>query len=106
MLLRAIPLLLLAACYEPVDLKKAKDVPMVADAKRFRAQMEIARLETETEQFHALKGEWPDSWRALRRGGLDPWGEEYVLETDGNSAVVFSSGPDREIGTDDDVYGG
>ena len=33
-------------------------------------------------------------------------GCEYVIETDGNRAVIFSSGPDGEIGTDDDVYSG
>ena len=109
MLLRAtaLPLLLLAACdlptYDPA--RGAKDVPMVRDAKLLRVEYEIQRLKTESEQYHALKGWWPDGWQALRRAGLDPWGEEYVLEVDGNSAVVFSSGPDREIGTDDDVYG-
>ena len=45
-------------------------------------------------------------WQALRRSGIDPWGEEYVLESEGNHAVIFSSGPYGEIGTDDDVYGG
>lgn len=104
MLLRAIPLLLLVACYDPVE--AAKTAPVVADAKRFRAQQEIHRLRLESEQYHALKGEWPGSWQALRRTGLDPWGAEYVLEVDGDRAVIFSSGPDREIGTDDDVYGG
>jgi hypothetical protein len=104
MLFRAIPLLLLAACYDPSEV--AKTAPVVADAKRFRAQTEIQGLARELEQYHALKGEWPDSWQALRRTALDPWGEEYVLETDGNQAVIFSSGPDREIGTGDDVYGG
>ena len=104
MLFRAIPLLLLAACYDPVDV--AKDAPVVGDTKRFRAQLEIQRLRTESEQYHALKGEWPDSWRKLQRSGVDPWGCEYVIETDGNRAVIFSSGPDGEIGTDDDVYSG
>jgi hypothetical protein len=103
-LLRAIPLLLLAACYDPVDV--AKDAPVVAESRRFRAQMEIARLKTESEQFHALKGEWPDSWQDLKRSGIDPWGEEYILEPEGNEAIIFSSGPDREIATDDDVFGG
>ncbi len=104
MLYRAIPLLLLIACHDPVEV--AKDAPIVGDAKRFRAQLEITRLKTESEQFHALKGEWPDSWQALRRSGIDPWGEEYVLDSEDERAVIFSSGPDREIGTDDDVYGG
>ena len=101
-------LFLLAACdlpsYEPG--KGAKGVPMARDAMRMRAGIEIEQLRTESEQFHALKGEWPDGWQDLRRGGLDPWGEEYLLEVDGNRAVVYSSGPDREIGTGDDVHGG
>ena len=102
MLFRAIPLLLLAACYDPVDV--AKDAPVVGDAKRFRATMEIQRLKTESEQYHALKGEWPDSWQALRRSGIDPWGEEYVLEYDDDGPIIFSMGPDRKAGTADDIH--
>ena len=89
--------------YDPV--KKGKDAPIIADAKLFRVAQEIVRLTTEAEQYHSLKGEWPPDWQALRRGGRDPWGEEYILEFEGNRAIVFSSGPDGEIGTDDDVYG-
>ena len=102
-----VSLVLLAGCdqatYEPG--KGAKRVPMARNALRMRAGLEIQRLQTESEQHHALRGEWPDSWRDLRRGGRDPWGEEYVLEVDGNCAIVYSSGPDREPGTDDDIYG-
>ena len=97
-------LILPASCSDPVD--AAKGAPEVADARRFRAQNEIVQLERQTEQHFRLHGEWPEDWEALGLRGTDPWGGEYVLQTDGDDAVIFSAGPDREIGTDDDVYGG
>ncbi len=82
---------------------KGKAPPVVEDAQIFRAQLEMKTLGAEVEQHHALRGEWPADWRALKRSGKDPWGNEYVLEIDGEKALVFSAGPDGEFGTDDDL---
>jgi len=93
---RLLPLLLLAACYDPVDV--ANDAPVVADARTFRARMELRQRQAEADQHHALRGEWPEDC------GVDPWGRSYVLDLDAEPPTVFSTGPDGEAGTDDDVY--
>ena len=100
-------LLLLAACDFDGMLpdQKAKDAPILQDTKVFRAQLEIQRLEAEVLQYQTMRHEWPADWRAIKRSGRDPWDQEYVLEIVGDKAVVYSSGPDKELGTDDDVYG-
>lgn len=36
--------------------------------------------------------------------GTDPWGRPYELEHAGGRAIVFSAGPDGEIGTGDDIH--
>ncbi|MHC4549997.1 MAG: hypothetical protein ACYTEZ_14590 [Planctomycetota bacterium] len=97
--------LLAAGCdFVPPGQPAGEDTQIVQDTKCFRAQLEIQRLETEVAQYHSLRGAWPESWRVLRRSGLDPWGEEYLLELDGDRPIVYSAGPDREPGTGDDVY--
>jgi hypothetical protein len=82
---------------------KGKAPPVVEDAQIFRAQLEMRTLAAEVEQHHALRGEWPTDWRALKRSGMDPWGNEYALEVDGEKALVSSAGPDGDFGTDDDL---
>ncbi len=84
---------------------KGKPPPVVEDALIFRAQLEMKTLAAEVEQHHALRAEWPADWRALKRSGRDPWGNEYAFEIDGERATVFSAGPDGEFGTDDDLGG-
>ncbi len=100
--------LLVAAC--DMEIAKAREgsrePAVIEDAKLIRVQLEIQRLTSELEQYHMRRGEWPESWRQIKRSGLDPWGGEYVFEIEGDRPLVFSAGPDDEIGTDDDVYAG
>jgi hypothetical protein len=99
-------LLLLPACDGPSGASPdAKAPPAVEDARILRAQLEIRQLAAELAQHHALRGEWPEDWRALKRSGRDPWGNEYAFETDGEVATVLSAGPDGEFETDDDLSG-
>jgi len=37
---------------------------------------------------------------------LDPWGEPFGYEHEGGDFVIWSSGPDRQMGTADDVFKG
>jgi hypothetical protein len=104
---RLLPVLLLLACDAEIGpARKGKAPPVVEDAQIFRAQLEIRQLAAELAHHHAMRGEWPEDWRALKRSGRDPWGNEYAFETDGEEATVFSAGPDGEFGTDDDLGGG
>jgi prepilin-type N-terminal cleavage/methylation domain-containing protein len=45
------------------------------------------------------------SGRYLSRGGSteDPWGMDYVLTCEDSEVSVRSGGPDRQLGTDDDI---
>lgn len=97
--------LLLVGCEADTLLPtEGHEVLPVHDARVLRARMEIRQLRAEVEQHHALRGEWPADWRAIRRSGLDPWGGEYLLEFDQDRPIVFSAGPDGEADTDDDVH--
>ncbi|MHC4931956.1 MAG: hypothetical protein ACYTGV_07195 [Planctomycetota bacterium] len=99
--------LLLGICACGLDSEsdgKRKDPAPVSDAKIVRARLEMQRLVADLEQHHALKGEWPEDWSFRRKATIDPWGEEYFLEYDGDRPLVSSMGADREPGTGDDVY--
>ena len=41
-----------------------------------------------------------EPWRTVNQ---DPWGNDYWLETDGGRRYVYSSGPDGQEGTEDDI---
>jgi hypothetical protein len=107
MRLLLLALLLLPACGDDPKPKEAKGRPpaIVEDAQVLRAELEMKTLTAELAQYHAARGEWPADWRALRRGGKDPWGNDYAFETEGDDVYVFSAGPDGEFDTDDDVGG-
>lgn len=46
----------------------------------------------------------PRRWRQLfEREPLDPWGSKYVYAYDNGTIVLFSKGPDREVGGGDDI---
>ncbi|HEX5138873.1 MAG TPA: hypothetical protein VFY93_18020 [Planctomycetota bacterium] len=101
-------LLLLPACGDdptPRQKKGGKAPAVVEDAQVLRAALEMKTLAAEIAQYHAARGEWPADWRAIRRSGKDPWGNDYGFEPDGDAVVVYSAGPDGEFDTDDDLSG-
>ena len=67
-------------------------------------------------QIYAMvhNGKFPESLNDLIKGTddaspllkkeylLDPWGEPIEYERDGRTFIIRSSGPDREMGTEDD----
>lgn len=100
----ALLIALLAGCGLEAHVEAGAKHTMMKDTLRFRAELEIPGLRAQLEQYHALHSEWPEDWRFTRRHCLDPWGEPYVFEVDGNRAMVHSLGPDREPETGDEVY--
>ena len=96
-------LLATPGCGDPAGTTQ-RGLNTIAQTREIRAQMEIRQLRTEVGQHHVLHGEWPSEASDLQRTAVDPWGRSYVVEIDGSRAIVFSAGPDGEIGTDDDIH--
>jgi general secretion pathway protein G len=86
------------------------------NAKIETAQTETGRLRTFIETYYTVHGELPDELSDLaedqngRRAFVenispDPWGNDYHYEKTNNGRFqVYSTGPDGQDGTDDDIY--
>jgi general secretion pathway protein G len=94
-------------------------------AKRAKAQADIAELKTALDRYHLDNGYYPTTDQGLRAlvtlpttgivplvydsGGYierlprDPWGKPYFYQSDGNSYVLKSLGPDGVESADDIV---
>jgi|SRR5690554_1934571 len=96
-------------------------------ANRQKARTDIISLENALAQYRLDNGYFPTTEQGLealvreptvqptprnyRRGGyiqrlpLDPWDTEYLLLSPGefSDIDIFSAGPDRQPGTDDDI---
>ena len=92
-------------------------------AKRIKAQADIAELKTVLDDYYRDNGYYPTTNQGLRAlvtrpttgivplvylsGGYierlprDPWGNPYFYQSDGNSYVLKSLGPDGVESTDD-----
>ena len=80
---------------------------------RGASSLESVRLAANS--YRAAKGEWPkslddlviDYW-LLKENSIDPWGEPFGFECGGpeDDCIVWSTGPDRKLGTADDIVGG
>jgi general secretion pathway protein G len=92
-------------------------------AKRTKAQADIAELKTALDRYHLDNGYYPTTDQGLRAlvtlpttgivplvydsGGYierlprDPWGKPYFYQSDGNSYVLKSLGPDGVESADD-----
>jgi general secretion pathway protein G len=101
-----------------------QSLPGAADkAKRTKAQADIAELNTALDIYHLDNGYYPTTDQGLRAlvtlptngivplvycsGGYiellprDPWGNPYFYQSDGNSYVLKSLGPDGVESADD-----
>ena len=106
--------LMLAGCGESHEPRA--DDPAVERAKIAQASEDVANLRTLAKLFRLEMGRYPDSLSELteptekERNGfipelpIDPWGQEYWYEP-GDQLVIFSTGPDGEVDTEDDVGG-
>ena len=97
--------------------------PRLDKAKRTKAQADIAELKTALDSYHSDNGYYPTTDQGLRAlvtlpttgivplvydsGGYierlprDPWGNPYFYQSDGNSYVLKSLGPDGVESADD-----
>ena len=82
----------------------------------FPSRAQLATIE-QAVQIYAMRnnGKFPESLNDLitgtddkppllkKEGILDPWGKPFEYERDGRKLIIRSSGPDREMGTEDDI---
>ena len=89
-----------------------------AGAQRDAALSQISALETALDTYRLDVGQYPDSLEGLvendsgraawngpylrREVPLDPWGNEYVYDSDGRGFTLVSYGPDGERGGEGD----
>ena len=87
-----------------------------AGAQRDAALSQISALEAALDTYRLDVGQYPDSLEGLvendsgraawngpylrREVPLDPWGNEYVYDSDGRGFTLVSYGPDGERGGD------
>jgi len=89
-----------------------------AGAQRDAALSQISALEAALDTYRLDVGQYPDSLEGLvendsgraawngpylrREVPLDPWGNEYVYDSDGRGSTLVSYGPDGERGGEGD----
>ena len=89
-----------------------------AGARRDAALAQISALEAALDTYRLGVGQYPDSLEGLvendsgraawngpylrREVPLDPWGNEYVYDSDGRGFTLVSYGPDGERGGEGD----
>lgn len=85
---------------------------------RTTARLDIQRIEVGLEMYRVLEGNLPskeegleallqplppDGTPVMKRIPADPWGNAYSYTSSGVEFSVVSAGPDRRLGTKDDV---
>lgn len=80
----------------------------VADAMIIRARVDMRSLETELAMYRLDNGRYPRGLeqlipRSTQSRTADPWGERYEYELVDDHPRIWSRGPDRISGTNDDV---
>ena len=63
----------------------------------------IEELRFMSEVYKYRNGAYPPSLDQIGRS-IDIWGSPYVYKVGSNGVIIYSAGPDREIGTRDDIY--
>jgi general secretion pathway protein G len=120
------PFALVAVCLFLVGCEQAAPKPTAEDAEAIK-KVGNARTTTETlfricELYKGQNGQYPDKFEDLatkpegdagkKWGGpyvfegklpKDPWGQNYVIERNGDEVIIFSLGPDGKPKTSDDV---
>ena len=70
---------------------------------RLRSIGNIEELRFMSEVYKYRNGSYPLSLDQIGRS-TDIWGSPYVYKVESNGVISSSAGPDREIGTRDDIY--
>lgn len=73
----------------------------------FKVSEDIDGIRFRIEAYKYENGYYPPSLAHLKKAsasGRDRWGKPYIYRTQGDNFVLFSTGPDGEGGTEDDIY--
>jgi len=83
-------------------------------SKRNLIDIQMSNVEMAIIVYMTQEGKFPDSLDVLiqrrynlkKEDLLDPWGEPFGYEYNEHRYVIWSSGPDKKMGTADDVFKG
>lgn len=72
-------------------------------SKREKVERDLERLRFHADLQRLTTGSYPEKVNNIL-SGKDAWGNAYYYEVKGDNLIIISPGPDRKIGTADDVY--
>ena len=90
-------------------------IPKFRGAQIDAARTDCLEIRKVAIQYRALKnaGECPTVQELISEkeldaegGAVDPWDEPYTIACEGDDVAVFSTGPDKQQGTEDDISAG
>lgn len=83
---------------------------VIESATRRAVEVEISQFQVAIFNFKIEEGRMPSSTEELLSSGYitqellkDPWGESYILRENEGRYQIVSKGPDKKIGTKDDI---
>ena len=88
-------------------------LPALANAKKKTAKSDASAIASAATMWIADHGSECPTVAQLREEGTldrsknekDPWDGDYLIECEGDSVTVKSAGPDKQMGTEDDITG-
>lgn len=86
-------------------------IPMLTTGQEHAAEADAAAIRSGALAWRVSGRDGCPTFDDLQAGEIldpqaeanDPWGSAYVIQCDGADVRVTSAGPDRELGTEDDV---
>jgi general secretion pathway protein G len=85
-------------------------VPRMKDARVKATQQDAKKIASAAEMYLSEHEECPTVEKLIetkimskRSRTVDAWNNEYTIECDEDGAIVRSSGPDEQSGTEDDI---
>lgn len=96
--------------------EQANEAKAIADLTNMYKMLQTYRIDvgeypTNEEGLNGLFESNVDGWKGPYLEGtlpVDPWGMDYIYEFPGDtgedSFYIYSSGPDKQEGTEDDIY--
>jgi len=78
-------------------------IDVFREFKKNRTVSKIEQLKNKIDIYRVTHGEYPESLDLIT-DEKDPWGMPFIYERTEDGFRLFSSGPDRLKGTEDDIY--